>query len=148
MEHFYQVHERNDQLTFRFLAFVQREVRLRPHVLLDLLALVEKLRSALEFFVLDETMHEVGARVVLILGAGQRIGREQHFRFDIDERRGHVNKIGRDVHIKLFELVDVFEILRRDLRDRNVVNVDFLLLDQIEQEIERAIVRIQMNFVG
>ncbi len=117
-------------------------------MLLDLLALVKELRGALEFFVLDQAMHEVRARVFLFLGAGQRIGRQQHFRFDVDQRRGHVNEVGRDVHVQLFELVQIFQILARDFGDRDVVDVDFLLLDQIEQQIERAVVCIEMNFVG
>ena len=39
-----------------------------------------------------------------------------------------------------FELVDVSEELRGDLRDGNVVDVDVLLANEIEQEIEGAIV--------
>ena len=117
-------------------------------MLLDLLALVEQLRGALEFFVLDQAMHQIGARVFQLLGTGQRIGRQQHLRLDVDERRGHVNEIGRDVHVQLLELVEIVEILARDLGDRDVVDVDFLLLDQIEQQIERAVVGIEMNFVG
>ena len=109
---------------------------------------MEQLRGALEFFVLDQAVHQVGARVFQFLGAGQRIGRQEHLRFDVDERRGHVNEVGRDVHVELLELVEIVEILARDLGDRDVVDVDFLLLDQIEQEIERAVVRIEMNFVG
>ncbi len=117
-------------------------------MLLDLLALVEELRGALEFFVLDQAVDQIGARVFLFFGPGERIGRQQHFRFDVDERRGHVDEIGRDVHVQLLELVEIFEILARDLGDRDVVDVDFLLLDQIEQEVERAVVRVEMNFVG
>jgi hypothetical protein len=48
----------------------------------------------------------------------------------------------------LLELVEVVEILARDLGDRDVVDVDFLLFDEIEQEIERAVVHVEMNFVG
>jgi len=43
--------------------------------------------------------------------------------------------------------VEIVEILARDLGDRDVVNVDLLLLDQIEQKVERTFVRFQMNFV-
>jgi hypothetical protein len=44
--------------------------------------------------------------------------------------------------------VEIFQILARDFRDGNIVDVDFLLLDQIKQQIERAIVCIEMYFIG
>ncbi len=148
LENAHQIHERDDQLGFRAFALVEAEVGLRPYVLLYLLLLVEELRSALEFFVFDEAMHEFRARIFLALGAGERIGWQEHLRLDVNQRRGHVNEIGGDVHVELFELVKIIEILARDLRDGNVVNVDFLLLDEIEQEIERAFVMFEMESVG
>ena len=47
-----------------------------------------------------------------------------------------------------FELVEIVEILARDLGDRNVVDIHFLLLDEIEQEIERALEEGDVDFVG
>ena len=121
---------------------------LRPHVLFDLLLLVEKLRGVLEFFVFDQAMHQLVARVLLLFGAGQRVGRQQHFRLDVDQRRGHVDEVGRDVDIELFELVEVVEILLGDFGDGNIVDVHLLLADQIEQEIERAFVDRQIDSIG
>ena len=92
-------------------------------------------------------MHQLVARV-LLFGTGERVGRKQHFRFDVDQRRGHVDEVGRDVDIELFELVEVIEILLGDFGDGNVVDVHLLLADQIEQEIERAFVRRQIDAIG
>ncbi len=67
------------------------------------------------------------ARVFRRIRIGKRIGGQQHLRFDVNQRGGHVNKIGGDVDIELFELVKVIEILFGDLGDRNVVDVHLLL---------------------
>ena len=39
----------------------------------------------------------------------------------------------------------VFEVLRRDLRDGDVVDVDLLLADQVQQQVERAVVVFQVK---
>src|SRR5205823_3463571 len=40
----------------------------------------------------------------------------------------------------LAELLDIREILGRDLGDRDVVDVDVLLADQIQQQVERTFI--------
>ena len=82
------------------------------------------------------------ARILLLFGRRQRIARQQHLRLDVNQHRRHVNEFGRDVHIQLAQLFDVGQILRGDLRDRNVVDVDVLLANQIEQQVERAFVNV------
>ena len=52
----------------------------------------------------------------------------------------HVDKFGGDVYIQLAELLDIREILGRDLGDRDVVDVDVLLADQIQQQVERTFI--------
>ena len=148
LEDAHQIHQRDQQLSLQVLAFVQRTIRLRPDVRLELLLLIKQLRRALELFVLHEAMNQLGARVCLLFRTRQRIGRQKHLGLDQDQRRGHVDEIGGDIDIELFELVQIFQILARDLGDGNIVNVHLLLADQIQQQVERAIVGIEMNFVG
>src|SRR5581483_6200458 len=76
------------------------------------------------------------------LPLGWRVGitRQQHLRFDVDQQRGHVDELGGYIHIELLHSFYISEILRRELRDRNVVYVDVLLADQIEQKVEWAFV--------
>ena len=69
LEDAHQVHQRNRQLALRAFVVVERKIGLGPHVRLELLLLMEQLRGALEFLVLDEAMHQVGARIDLLLGA-------------------------------------------------------------------------------
>jgi hypothetical protein len=54
----------------------------------------------------------------------------------MNQYRRHVNKLGGDVHIELAYALDEREILRRNLRDWDVVDVDVLLANQIEQQIK------------
>ena len=43
-----------------------------------------------------------------------------------------------DVEIELLHQRDRFEVLRGDQRDRNVVDVELVLLDEMQQKIERT----------
>ncbi|MBI1367670.1 MAG: KpsF/GutQ family sugar-phosphate isomerase [Planctomycetes bacterium] len=45
------------------------------------------------------------------------------------------------------ERLDVRHVLLGDVRDRNVVNVDLVALDQIKQQIERPVVHIQIDAI-
>jgi hypothetical protein len=143
------VDEGDDEFTLGAFIVVQGFVGLGPNVLLDLLALVEELRGVFEFFVFDQALDEFFARVSgLFFWRGERIGREKHFRFDVDEGGGHVDEFGGDVDVLDFELMEVVEVLRRDFGDLDVVDVHFLLFDEVEQEVERTFVHRDSDFVG
>ena len=58
----------------------------------------------------------------------------------MNEQRRHVDEFRRYIHIELLQIFDVAEILRRDLRDGNVVDVDVLLANQVEQQIQRPFI--------
>jgi len=65
--------------------------------------------------VLKQALDEFFARIGrLFLGRSERVGREEHFGFDVNERRRHVDEFGRDIHVELFKFVKVVEILRGD----------------------------------
>jgi hypothetical protein len=143
------VDQGDDEFTFRAFIVVEGFIGLGPDVLFDLLALVEKLRGVFEFFVFDEALNEFFARVGgLLLGRSQRVGREKHFGFDVDEGGGHVDEFGGDVDVLDFELMEIVEVLRSDFGDLNVVNVHLLLLDEIEKQVEGTFVHRDIDFVG
>ena len=148
LERLHQIDERNDHLALDRVARVERAIRPRPNVILDLLLLIQQLRGVLEFLVFEQPVNQLVARIFQRIGPGERIGRQQHLRFDVDQRRGHVDEIGGDVDIELFELVEVIEILLGDFRDGNVVDVHLLPANQIEQEIERSFVHRQIDAIG
>jgi hypothetical protein len=58
----------------------------------------------------------------------------------VNQHRRHVDKFGSDVHVEFAYALDVSEVLRRDFRDGDVVDVDVLLADQVKQQVERAFV--------
>ena len=63
----------------------------------------------------------------------------------MDQCRGHVDELRAQFDIHLRGALHIFEILRCDLRDRDVIDLDFLFPDQIQQQIERAIVMFQVK---
>ena len=91
---------------------------------------------------LDQPIDQLRARVVLSLRSRGRIARQQHLRLDVNQNRGHVDELGRDVHIQFAQFFHVGQILRRDSPDRNIVDVDVLLANQVEQQVERSFVDI------
>ena len=109
---------------------------------LDLLLFVEHLRGVLVFLVLEKAVDQLVARVFLPFGAGQRVGRQQHLRLDVNQHRGHIDELGRNVYIQFAELFDVCEVLAGDLGDRDIVDIDVLFADEVEQQVERAFVDI------
>ena len=103
--------------------------------------LLQHLRSGLEAFVLEQALDELAARIVVGAGGdGERVAREQGLRLDVDEQRGNVDKLARGVDVSLLEIVRVGEELRGDARDRDVVDVDVLLANQVKQQVERTVI--------
>ena len=112
-----------------------------PGGLFDLLLLEEHLRGGLEALVLEEALDEFAARVFGF--AAEDVGgvaREQGLRLDVDEQRGHVDELAGGVDVDLLEVVGVLEELAGDAGDGDVVDVDVLLADEVEQEVEGAVV--------
>jgi len=69
-------------------------------------------------------------------GAGGRVwvARQQHLRLDVDKQRRGVDELGGHVYVELLHALDVLQELRRDLGDRDIVDVDVLLADEVEQQ--------------
>jgi hypothetical protein len=144
-----EIDEGDDEFAFGAFVVVERFVRLGPDVFFDLLALVKELGGVFEFFVLEETLDQFFAGIGgLLFGRAERVGREKHFGFDIDERGSHVDEFGGDVYVLNFELVKVVEILGGDFGDLNVVDRHFLLFDEVEQEVERTFVEGNVDAIG
>src|SRR6185437_3469796 len=143
LERLHQVNDVGGDL--RFGAFRLHELTdcgVRTHRVFDLLLLEKHLSGGLELLVLDQPVHQFRARVFLRFRGDGRIARQQHLRLDVNQDRGHVDELGRNINVQFSEAFYVGQILRSDLRDGDVVNVDVLLADEIEQEIEWAFVDI------
>lgn len=63
----------------------------------------------------------------------------------MNERGGHIDELGAQLDVQCQCALHVVQILLCDGGDGDVVNVDFLFTDQVEQEIERPVVLLQMK---
>ena len=102
-----------------------------------------------EFFVLQQAIHQLLARIVAFALSGQgRVLRQQHFGLDVDQGGRHIHKFGAQIDVHLAGLFHVLKILGCNLCDRNVANVDLLPANQVQQEVERAFILLQMKVQG
>ena len=94
----------------------------------------------------QEPFHQFLARIFLRLQFIQlRIARQQHLRFDVDQRRRHVNEFRAQLDVHGQRLLHVIQVLGSNLSDGDVVDVDLLLADQIQQQVEGPIIVLQME---
>src|SRR5262249_41249331 len=70
------------------------------------------------------------------------ISRQQHFGLDMDEQRSHVDEFGSDIYIQGMDPLDVSQVLGCDIGNRDVINVDFLLANDVQKQIQRPLVNI------
>ena len=69
--------------------------------------------------------------------------RQQHARLDLREHRGHQQVLARQLQLQVGHQLDVLHVLARDLGDRDVEDVEVLLADQVQQQVERTLERLQ-----
>ena len=100
---------------------------------------MKQLRRRLELLVLEQAPHERFARILVGIFLRRIDPRQQHARLDVDERRRHHQELPRHVQVEVLHQVDVVEVLLRDDRDRDVVDVHLVLLDEVQQQIQRPL---------
>ncbi len=112
-----------------------------PSSFFNLLLLHEHLGGGFEALVFEEAFDQFTPGVFGV-GSGDvgGVAGEEGFGLDVDEERGHVDELAGGVDVGLFELVGVFEELTGDAGDGDVVDVDVLLADEIEEQVEGAVV--------
>src|SRR6185295_16058963 len=119
----------------------------RPLRAAQRLALVQQLGRRLELLVLEQAPHQRVARILFRIFLRRIRPRQQHARLDVDQRGRHHQELSRDVEVQLLHQVDVLEVLRRDEGDRDVVDVDLVLLDEVQQQVERSLEVVQPDRV-
>ena len=68
---------------------------------------------------------------------------QQHLALDVDQRRRHHQEFTHDIHVFPLHLPDVIQILRRNLYDRDIIDVYFIFFDQMKQQIQWTFKRFQ-----
>ena len=74
--------------------------------------------------------------------------RQERSRLEVDQRRGHHQELAGDVEIELLHQLDVLEILLRDHRDGDVVDVHLAGANEVQEQIERTLEGIEFDLVG
>ena len=103
----------------------------------------------LELFVFDQLPDQFPARIVLfrfLLGR-LLIDRKQAAALDVKQVRRHDDELAGDIDVQFLEGLQIFEVLPGDALDRDVVDVELIALDQIKQEIERALENLELDLV-
>ena len=111
-----------------------------------LLPLAQLLRHILVGLVGDQLADQLVSRIDL-LAFLILLRRQQHPRLDIEQLRRHHEEFAHPVQFRLQRLHrrQVRHILLRNQRDRDVVDIDFILIDQVEQKIHRTLIRLQFD---
>ena len=63
---------------------------------------------------------------------------KQGNRLDIHKARSHLNELACNVHVAFLHLPDIVDILLHKFKNRNVVNIQFVLADEVKQKVKRA----------
>jgi len=73
--------------------------------------------------------------------------RQQTPALDVNQVGRHHHKFPGDIKVQDLEDLEVLKVLLRDPLNRDVVNVNFVLFDQIEQQIERPFKDLELHLV-
>src|SRR5439155_24326252 len=65
----------------------------------------------------------------------------------MDENRGHVDVVGRHFEVEFLHRIEVRAVLLGDQENGDVVDVDLVQLDEMQQQIERAMEGRKSDFV-
>ena len=107
-------------------------------------------RRVLELLVLDKLADEFPTRVfavVLFFDRDLLIDGQQLAALDVHERGSHDEKLAGDVEVELAHDLDVLDELRSERGKVDLVDVHFLLLDEIKQQVERTLEDLEFDFV-
>ncbi len=72
--------------------------------------------------------------------------RQQHARLDLDQHRRHQQVFGCQFQAMLLHHLDVGHVLLGERRHRDVEHVEVVLADQVQQQVERPLERLQHHF--
>ena len=96
------------------------------------------LGQGFHLLIFDELADQRFLRVFFFLFSQFRLLRQQQARFDLQQRRCHDEELAGIIDIKSVDIRYVGVELVRNLDDRYVINIDFVLFDKIEQQIQRT----------
>ena len=106
--------------------------------------------GVLKFFVLHQFADEFPARILtflLLLGLHLLLHGQQLLALDVHERAGHHEEFAGDLNVEFAHEIDVLNKFARNLGEVHLVDVHFLLLHQVKQEIHRPLKHLEFDFI-
>jgi hypothetical protein len=73
------------------------------------------------------------------------VPRQHHPRLDLHEQRGHLEEIADRIDVNLLQHREDLEVLLGDPRDGDLEHVQLMLPHEIEQQVQRACKRVELN---
>src|SRR5512147_78214 len=120
-------------------------INIPPHAFLS----IQLARRLFERLVFKQTPDQFFARIrPLELILRGFIHRKQHLGLDLEQRCSPDEKLAGDGQVQIFHRLDVLEILPGDEVNGNVVDVDLVLLDEVQEKIERPLKVLDSNLIG
>ena len=102
------------------------------------------LRHELVHLVLKKALHQFISGVLFftlfIFLSGQK-----HPALNIKKCCSHDKEFTGDIHVAVFHLSDIFQILVSDRDDRYVINIYFVFFDQVHQKVHGALEHLQLK---
>ena len=95
----------------------------------------------------EELIHQFHARIFQLFFGRVRVAWQQRLRLDVNQRRRHHQELAGHGDVQLAHRGQVFEVLRRDARDGNVVDGHLFFANEVEQQVERPFKIGQLDFV-
>ena len=141
LEHVPKCCDQIEDSDFYFTLGVGRPVRTRSNhaknIATEQPAPGERFSRFLESLILKQAMDQLGTRVDAIFFFIELV-RQEHPTLDQGQSGGHDEVLGSDVEIEFLHELDRVQVLRGDMRNRNIRYVDFVLSNQMKQEIQRT----------
>jgi hypothetical protein len=106
----------------------------RPQAAPDDVLLVEDRGQLFDPPVLEQPLHELLARVLLLVF----VARQEQARLQREQPGRHPQKLAGNLEVELLHRLDVGLELVADGGDRDVVDRHLVLADQVQQQVERA----------
>ena len=112
--------------------------------------LLQHLGGILKFLVFQKSCHQFASRILFHHTAVARIHhpRQNHLGFDFDQRRRQHHEFRAHIDIHFLHGTDIGQVLTGDLTDADIINAHFRIFDEIDQQIEGTLKRLQSDFIA
>jgi hypothetical protein len=120
-------------------------VTLRTNERAPLLVIAQGERHLLELTVLEQAPDQLGARVTLLVFLLERARGEQEAGLDPHQGGRHHQELAGHIEVEKAHRLDGLQVLAGDMRDRDVVDINLIALDEMKKQIERTLEGLELE---